>query len=76
MSLASTPKRPNTIHHQKRHGLHQKRSDRFVKTYWPYLPLMCFVGVGVIVLGALIIGPLGAILGGASVTVGTIAILI
>lgn len=49
MAIAAKPKRKNTIQHKKRHGNHQKRSDHFTKTYWPYLPLLLIVGVGLFI---------------------------
>jgi len=50
MAIATRPKqRKNTIQHKKRHGHHQKRNSHFVKTYWPYLPLLFIVGLGMFV---------------------------
>ncbi len=46
MSLTPTKPKPNSIHHQKRRGTHQKHTKRFKDTYWPYLPLLIVVGVG------------------------------
>lgn len=46
MAIATKPKPKATAHHKRRHGSHQKRSNHFVKTYWPYLPLLFIVGVG------------------------------
>lgn len=70
MVLVAKPKQPtHSIQHKKRHGLHQKHNERFLKTYWPYLPMLMIGAVGLAVLGAVTIGPLGAVLGGASVTI-------
>jgi cysteine-rich secretory family protein len=50
MAIASKQKRvPRSINHKRRNGLHQKRNDHFMKTYWPYLPLMMVVVVGLAV---------------------------
>lgn len=69
MTLATKPKRPiHSGYHKKVHGLHQKRNDQFLKHYWPYLPMLITVAVGLAILGALMIGPLGALIGGGSVT--------
>lgn len=46
MAIATKPKPKNTVHHKRRHGAHQKRSNHFTKTYWPYIPLLLIVGVG------------------------------
>lgn len=46
MVVAVKQKPQNTAHHKRRHGTHQKRSQHFVKTYWPYLPKLLIVGVG------------------------------
>ncbi len=32
-------KRP-TVTHKKRHGQHQKQTKHYLKTYWPYIPLL------------------------------------
>lgn len=49
MAIAAKPKPRNTNTHRKRHGHHQKRNSHFVKTYWPYLPLLVIVGVGLFI---------------------------
>lgn len=46
MVVAVKQKPKNTPHHRKRHGAHQRRSHDFVKTYWPYLPMLLIVGTG------------------------------
>jgi hypothetical protein len=48
MAIATKPKPKTTPYHKRRHGTHQKRSNHFVKTYWPYLPLLFVVGIGII----------------------------
>lgn len=49
MAIAVKQKPKNTPHHKRRHGTHQKRSSHFVKAYWPYLPLLFIVGVGLFI---------------------------
>lgn len=46
MVLASTPKPRAPAHHKKRHGGHHKTSKQYVKTYWPYLPMLLLVLTG------------------------------
>lgn len=53
MAIAAKPKPKNTIHHKRRHGTHQKRSNHFTKTYWPYLPLLLIVGIGLFINAAI-----------------------
>lgn len=48
MAIAVKPKPKPTTHHKRRRGTHQKRSQHFTKTYWPYLPLLLIVGVGML----------------------------
>lgn len=52
MVLVAKPKRTSTIHHKKRSGQHHKQSKHYVKPYWPYLPLLAIVGVGIFINGA------------------------
>ena len=49
MTVATKPRPKPTSHHRRRTGTHQKRSNHFMKTYWPYLPLLLVVGVGFMV---------------------------
>lgn len=53
MAIAVKQKPKNTTTHKRRHGTHQKRSNRFTKTYWPYLPLLLIVGVGLVINAAM-----------------------
>jgi uncharacterized protein YkwD len=39
-------KREHDVHHKRRHGLHQKQTKHFMRTYLPYLPLVSIVGFG------------------------------
>lgn len=44
-----TKTRPTTRHHKKRAGKHHRHSDHYMKTYWPYLPMLLIVAAGFIV---------------------------
>lgn len=49
MAISANPKKPaHTEHTKKRYGLHQKHTKRFKDAYWPYLPLLLIVGLGLI----------------------------
>jgi hypothetical protein len=45
MPLA-TKSRPGA-HHKKRQAKHHRRSKDYLKTYWPYLPMLLIVGLGI-----------------------------
>jgi hypothetical protein len=47
MTLATKPKR-DSVHHKKRSGRHHRQSGHYLKTYWPYLPMLLIVGVGLL----------------------------
>lgn len=47
MALATRPK-PKS-HHKKRQAQHHRQSKHYVKAYWPYLPMLLIVGVGIMV---------------------------
>jgi uncharacterized protein YkwD len=49
MVLASLPKPSPHPHTKKRHGQHHKVSKQYSKTYWPYLPMLLIVGIGIAV---------------------------
>jgi len=40
MAIASKPKPKQTIHHKRRAGQHHRQSKHYMKTYWPYLPML------------------------------------
>jgi hypothetical protein len=46
MVLASKTKTPS-IHDKKRRGQHHKVTKSYHKTYWPYLPLVVIIGLGI-----------------------------
>lgn len=45
MALATKPK--PTHHHKKATGQHHKKSKHYLKSYWPYIPMLFVVGVGI-----------------------------
>lgn len=45
MALATKPK--PTAQQRKRHAHHHKRSKHYHKAYWPYLPMLVIVGLGI-----------------------------
>lgn len=49
MVLVTKKKKPPTLHDRRRHGHHHKQSHRYHNTYWPYLPLILIVTLGVAV---------------------------
>lgn len=46
MALTPKTKRTVPVHHKKRTGEHHKHSKHYLKTYYPYLPLLLIVLVG------------------------------
>ena len=46
MSLTAPKPKPDSIHYKKRYGQHQKHTKRFKDTYWPYLPMLVIVLIG------------------------------
>jgi hypothetical protein len=56
MALATRPK-PNT-HDRKRQAQHHTHSTGYLKTYWPYLPMLAIVAVGTLANSALYRNPL------------------
>jgi hypothetical protein len=49
MVLVAKPRRAPSIQHKKRSGQHHKQSKYYIKPYWPYLPLLAIVGIGILV---------------------------
>lgn len=41
-------KRPTSVTHKKRYGQHRRHTKSFTQTYWPYLPLLLIVGLGLL----------------------------
>lgn len=52
MVLVTKAKRTPAIQHKKRSGQHHKQSKHYIKPYWPYLPLIGIVSLGVLLNGA------------------------
>lgn len=36
------------LHHRKAHGHHHRHTKHYLKTYWPYLPMLLLVGAGIV----------------------------
>lgn len=47
MAISSKPRPKSTVSHKKRRGNHHKRNDAYLKTYWPYIPMLAIVAGGV-----------------------------
>lgn len=47
MALATRPK--PKVQHKKRRAGHHRQSKHYLKTYWPYLPMLLIVGVGLLI---------------------------
>ena len=45
--VKSTPKKPS-VAHRKRTAAHHQRTHRYSKAYWPYLPIVAIVTLGVV----------------------------
>lgn len=48
MAIATKPK-PKASHHKKRKAQHHRQSKHYVKSYWPYLPMVAIIGAGLFV---------------------------
>jgi hypothetical protein len=40
-------KRP-AVHHKKRTGSHHRQNDKYLRHYWPYIPMLLIVGIGLL----------------------------
>ena len=49
MTLVKTKPKPASTLHKKRVGEHHKKTSRYKKTYWPYLPMLLIVGGGMLI---------------------------
>ena len=47
MALAAKPKR-TTAAHRKRAGKHHRHTDSYLKHYWPYIPMLLIIGLGLV----------------------------
>jgi len=71
MALATRPK--PKAHDRKRQAKHHTHGKSYLKTYWPYLPMLAIIGVGVLVNRALQSSAvLGRSVSGSLVTAGTV----
>ena len=46
--MALTAERRRPVPHKKRAGQHHKKNQRYLKHYWPYLPMLLVVGMGLL----------------------------
>jgi hypothetical protein len=76
LTTRSKPTNKQVQHLRKRTGDHQRRSKNFHKAYWPYLPLFGIAALVMIVLGAWVIGPAGAAIGGITASIAAAVILL
>jgi hypothetical protein len=60
--MAKAKKHKKAVTKHKRKGLHQKRTNSFIKTYWPYLPMVGIIGIG-LAINFYISKPSSAVLG-------------
>jgi uncharacterized protein YkwD len=60
MALATRPK-PKS-HHKKRQAQHHRQSKHYNKAYWPYLPMLFIVGLGLVI--NTVWANVGSVLGG------------
>jgi hypothetical protein len=44
MALATRPK--PKVQHRKRQAQHHRQNKHYLKTYWPYLPMLAIIGAG------------------------------
>jgi len=51
MALA-TRRKPNA-HARKRHAGHHRQDKSYLRSYWPYLPMLLIVGLGIVINGTL-----------------------
>jgi hypothetical protein len=75
LTTRSKPSSKQMQHHRKRSGDHQRRSKDFHKAYWPYLPMLGLAAV-VIVFGAIVLGPSGAVAGSVVAGIAVVAIIL
>lgn len=46
-----TRQKPKSVQHKKRSGQHHHHGKTYLKTYWPYLPLLAIVSLGFLING-------------------------
>ncbi len=47
--MALAPRSKPNVHQKKRQARHHRQSKQYMKSYWPYLPMLAIVGLGYIV---------------------------
>lgn len=52
MAIATKPK-PQSLSHKKRQAAHHRLTKHYVKSYWPYLPMVAIVAAGMFISGIL-----------------------
>ena len=48
MALSTKPKPKPAAHHKKRQANHHRQSKQYVKSYWPYIPMLLVVIIGIV----------------------------
>ncbi|MDL2342056.1 MAG: CAP domain-containing protein [Patescibacteria group bacterium] len=49
MAISTKPKPKAPSHHKKRQAAHHRKSKQYVQSYWPYLPMLLVVALGITV---------------------------
>lgn len=49
MALVTKTKNKPPITHKKRSGQHHRKSKHYLQAYWPYMPMLLIVGLGLVV---------------------------
>ena len=49
MALVTKSKNKSPLAHKKRSGQHHRKSKHYVQAYWPYIPMLMIVGLGLLV---------------------------
>ena len=76
LTTRTKPSSKQLQHNRKRNGEHKRRSKDFHKAYWPYLPLFGIAALIMVVLGAWVLGPTGAVVGSLTAGFAAAAILL
>jgi len=48
MAISTKPKPKPQAHHRKRTAAHHRQSKRYVKSYWPYIPMFLMIAAGIV----------------------------
>ena len=49
MALATKTKNKSPLTHKKRSGQHHRKSKHYMQAYWPYIPMLLIVGLGLLI---------------------------